>query len=176
MSLIKTKICPKRGAMVSREELYELVWSMPMTKVAEKFSGSGSYMARVCSLLRVLRPERGYWAKLDVGKAPTRPESPEALPRDELFWSQKGDAPIPRIRAVTITSAPMQRRVVTVPAGFMKPINPAFICWPMDTALSYSEREQNSLKRMVSYMRFPTGELTGPGPRMPFLPHCGFAV
>jgi hypothetical protein len=24
--------------MVSREELYELVWSMPMTKAAEKFS------------------------------------------------------------------------------------------------------------------------------------------
>ena len=26
--------------MVSREELYELVWSMPMTKAAEKFSVS----------------------------------------------------------------------------------------------------------------------------------------
>ena len=33
--------------MVSREELYELVWSVPMIKVAEKFSVSGSYMARV---------------------------------------------------------------------------------------------------------------------------------
>ena len=32
--------------LVSREELYELVWSMPMIKVAEKFKVSGSYMAR----------------------------------------------------------------------------------------------------------------------------------
>ncbi len=37
--------------MVSREELYELVWSIPMIKMAEKFSVSGSYMARVCSVL-----------------------------------------------------------------------------------------------------------------------------
>lgn len=56
--------------MVSREELYELVWSVPMLKVAEKFKVSGSYMARVCSTLHLPRPERGYWAKLAVGKDP----------------------------------------------------------------------------------------------------------
>jgi hypothetical protein len=43
---------------VSREELYELVWSVPMVRVAEKFNVSGSYMARVCSTLHVPRPER----------------------------------------------------------------------------------------------------------------------
>jgi hypothetical protein len=48
--------------VVSREELYELVWSVPMIRVAEKFKVSGSYMARVCSTLHVPRPERGYWA------------------------------------------------------------------------------------------------------------------
>ena len=102
--------------MVSREELYELVWSIPMIKVAEKFSVSGSYMARVCSVLNVPRPERGYWVQLEVGKAPARPALPEALPGDQLFWSQEGDPPAPRVRAVTATSAPAQpraRRVVT---------------------------------------------------------------
>ncbi len=39
--------------MISREELYELVWSVPMVKVAEKFKVSGSYMARVCANLNV---------------------------------------------------------------------------------------------------------------------------
>ena len=33
--------------MVTREELYELVWSTPMIRVAEKFEVSGSYLARV---------------------------------------------------------------------------------------------------------------------------------
>ena len=66
--------------MITREELYELVWSAPMIKVAEKFDVSGSYLARVCTALRVPRPERGYWAKLAVGKAPKRPALPEPQP------------------------------------------------------------------------------------------------
>lgn len=102
--------------MVSREQLYELVWSMPVTKVAEKFSVSGSYMARVCSVLRVPRPERGYWAKLSVGKAPARPELPEALPGDQLIWSQDGDLPLSPLRGASNATAPAMpraRRIVT---------------------------------------------------------------
>lgn len=76
--------------MFTREELYRLVWSMPMTKVAEQLGVSGSYMARVCTALRVPRPERGYWAKLAVGKALPPPELPDARPGDQVVWS-KGD-------------------------------------------------------------------------------------
>jgi hypothetical protein len=68
--------------VVSREELYELVWSTPMIKVAEKFTVSGSYMARVCSDLLVPRPERGYWAKLAVGKAPQKPPTCSAFRKE----------------------------------------------------------------------------------------------
>ena len=81
--------------MISREELYELVWSVPMIKVGEKFKLSGSYMARVCSTLRVPRPERGYWAKLAVGKAPEKPTLPDAQPGDQLSWSQGEVLPAP---------------------------------------------------------------------------------
>ena len=79
--------------MISREELYELVWSKPMTKVAEQFGVSGSYMARICSILRVPKPERGYWAKLAVGKAPAPEPLPEARPGDQLFWVQDSELP-----------------------------------------------------------------------------------
>ena len=103
--------------MISREELYELVWSMPMMKAAEKFSVSGSYLARVCSVLRIPRPERGYWAKLNVGKAPPRPALPESLPGDQLSWSQVGDPPAPRVRAVTAESEPARQRVRRVVTG-----------------------------------------------------------
>ena len=77
--------------MISREDLYDLVWSISMVKVGERFKVSGSYMARVCSALRVPRPERGYWAKLAVGKAPNKPPLPEAQPGDQLSWSQDGE-------------------------------------------------------------------------------------
>lgn len=76
--------------MVSRVELYRFVWAEPMTKVATRFNVSGSYLARMCVLLNVPRPERGYWAKLAVGKAPAQPPLPEALPGDLLEWSKEG--------------------------------------------------------------------------------------
>lgn len=79
--------------MISREELYELVWSKPMTKIAEQFDVSSSYMGRVCAILNVPRPERGYWAKQAVGKAPTRVPLPDAQPGDQLSWSRTGELP-----------------------------------------------------------------------------------
>jgi hypothetical protein len=77
--------------MVSREELYRLVWSEPMIRIAERFDVSGSYLARICTLLNVPRPERGYWAKLEVGKAPPKPPLPAPQPGDPLHWSQEGE-------------------------------------------------------------------------------------
>lgn len=75
---------------VTREDLYELVWSESMLKVAARYGVSSSYMARVCTLLNVPRPERGYWAKLAVGKADPKPPLPDARPGDELVWSKGG--------------------------------------------------------------------------------------
>jgi len=76
------------GTLLTREALYALVWAEPMLTVAARFEVSSSYMARVCTLLNVPRPARGYWAKLAVGKAPTIPLLPVAHPGDELVWSR----------------------------------------------------------------------------------------
>lgn len=81
--------------MVPREELYRLVWSEPMIRIAERFGVSGSYLARICTLLHVPRPARGYWAKLAVGKAPAQPPLPEVQPGDPLHWSQDGEPVAP---------------------------------------------------------------------------------
>lgn len=72
---------------VSREQLYDMVWQEPMLKIGERFGVSSSYMARVCTELRVPRPERGYWAKLEGGKAPMRPALPQAAAGDVTQWS-----------------------------------------------------------------------------------------
>ncbi len=77
--------------MVTRDELYKLVWCEPMTKVAGQFNVSGSYLARICTLLNVPRPERGYWAKLKYGKAPPQVPLPAPLPGDPLHWSSEGE-------------------------------------------------------------------------------------
>ncbi len=111
--------------MVSREELYELVWSTPMVKVGEKFKVSGSYMARVCVNLNVPRPERGYWATLAVGKAPDKPSLPELRPGDQISWCQDGEAqssPRPRVIESPRPSPPRKklRQAVTDVHGLIR--------------------------------------------------------
>lgn len=91
--------------MVTREELYDLVWSQPMTKVAERYGVSGSYLARVCGYLKVPRPERGYWAKLEFGKSVSQLPLQEAVPGDPITWSKDQGmdlAPLPRPRSPSI--------------------------------------------------------------------------
>jgi hypothetical protein len=95
---------------LTREQLHELVWSEPMLKVAARYDVSSSYMARVCALLNVPRPERGYWAKLAVGKAPPKPPLPEARPGDESLWT-KGSGPYSR-KDKTLPRPPSNRKVV----------------------------------------------------------------
>lgn len=70
-----------------RNALFELVWSMPMTSLAEKCGVSSSYLARVCTQMSVPRPERGYWAKLAAGKKVNKPSLPEPRPEDLLEWN-----------------------------------------------------------------------------------------
>ena len=76
---------------ITRQALYDLVWAEPMLKVAARYGVSSSYMARVCTALNVPRPERGYWAKLAVDKAPARPPLPEPGPGDQLEWVRGGE-------------------------------------------------------------------------------------
>lgn len=78
---------------VSREALYKIVWSEPMLKVGARFGVSSSYMARVCEQLNVPRPERGYWAKSAVGKAPKKPPLPKPRPGDLLEWARGVSVP-----------------------------------------------------------------------------------
>lgn len=97
---------------VTREKLYEEVWGEPMLTVAARYNVSSSFLARVCARLRVPRPERGYWAKLKVGKAPPKPALPPAQPGDELEWSRDGNPQrlppaLPRPPATTRRKRPL---------------------------------------------------------------------
>lgn len=83
---------------LDRETLYKLVWSEPMLKVAARYDVSSSYLARICTRMHVPRPERGYWAKLAVGRSPKQPPLPEPEPGDELAWTREGEeAPVKRL-------------------------------------------------------------------------------
>ena len=100
-----------RNGLVTRETLYEEVWAEPMTKIAAKYGVSSSFLARVCTRMNVPRPERGYWAKLAVGKAPKQPPLPDARPGDELEWSRDGEPRrVPRLLPQAPKKSSVKRR------------------------------------------------------------------
>ena len=47
---------------LSREELYELVWSKPMTHASKELGISDVMLGKLCKQRNVPRPPRGYWA------------------------------------------------------------------------------------------------------------------
>ena len=53
---------------LTRRELYDLVWSKPMMRVAEQFGITGTGLAKICKRCAIPIPPRGYWAKLQYGK------------------------------------------------------------------------------------------------------------
>jgi AcrR family transcriptional regulator len=63
---------------LTREQLYQRVWSRPLRLVAGEFGVSGNALAKICSRVLVPYPSRGYWAKVGSGRAPVRPPLPAA--------------------------------------------------------------------------------------------------
>jgi hypothetical protein len=64
---------------LTREQLYDLVWSEPMQRLAKKIGISDVAIAKHCRKLGVPVPERGYWNKLHAGQSVSKTELP---PRD----------------------------------------------------------------------------------------------
>jgi len=62
---------------LSREELYELVWSEAMATLAPKLGISDVGLKKRCLSLGIPTPTRGYWAKLQNGKKVKKEPLPE---------------------------------------------------------------------------------------------------
>lgn len=63
------------------EELYELVWSTPMSKLARRLGVSDVGLAKACKRADIPGPGLGYWAKLQHGKKVMRTPLPPPTPK-----------------------------------------------------------------------------------------------
>jgi hypothetical protein len=70
---------------LTRQELYDLVWSEPMRTLAGKYGISDRGLAKACAAANVPVPERGYWNKLQAGRKVYKTR----LPRRELGQSDE---------------------------------------------------------------------------------------
>ncbi|RIV71571.1 hypothetical protein [Flagellimonas aequoris] len=62
---------------ISREELYELVWSKPMVQVASLLKVKDHVLRAICRSNTIPLPQPGHWSKLRYGKSVERMDLPQ---------------------------------------------------------------------------------------------------
>ena len=68
---------PEQSVTIKRSELYEKVWSTPMTQLSKEFGISDVALGKTCSRNNIPKPGLGYWAKLEHGKPIKKISLPE---------------------------------------------------------------------------------------------------
>ncbi len=134
---------PPSPTTLTRESLYERVWTTSVVQLAKEFGISDVGLAKACKRHHIPRPPLGYWAKKAVGKAPPRPPLPvlidpklqtvtlnPTLPRPSAPISA-GDLPSPPPAATPLAdpeiAAAFQRFIeacpdIKVPASLRDPL------------------------------------------------------
>ncbi|NTZ90489.1 hypothetical protein [Agrobacterium tumefaciens] len=126
---------PKRS--MSREELYELVWSTPMQKLAETYGLSDRGLAKTCQRYLVPVPSRGHWAKIDAGQPVKR-------------------TPLRAVENTALHTVHIGTRPVSTRSPYVTQI--------LDTALREIEDEDKRLRQPSPTAHFPHAQ---PQPRKP---------
>lgn len=75
------------GIRFKRSELYEEVWSTPITTLAKKYSLSDGGLRRICKTMHIPLTIAGHWAKAAAGHAVRKMPLPAFGGRME-FWSE----------------------------------------------------------------------------------------
>lgn len=66
---------------INREQLYEQVWKMPMTKLAPRYNLSNYELKKICDRFFIPTPKVEYWSKISFGK----PENIIPLPTCKCY-------------------------------------------------------------------------------------------
>ena len=65
-----------KSVVVTREQLYEKVWTIPTQTLAKEYGISDVGLSKICRRLNVPKPGLGYWAKVEAGQSPPRTPLP----------------------------------------------------------------------------------------------------
>ena len=63
---------------ISRVELFELVWSAPLSALTRQIGFRYEEIVAACQCFDIPRPRAGYWQRMEHGKAEKKPELPSS--------------------------------------------------------------------------------------------------
>jgi len=107
---------------LTRKELYDLVWSEPLSRLAKKYKISDNGLRKICKRMNIPIPAMGHWQKIQYNKKVTIVKFPEKYDgQDEIVLHEKGsddvdlDSPIAHQRRLTRTIEDTKDLQLTVP-------------------------------------------------------------
>ncbi|WP_413992430.1 hypothetical protein ACMDCR_10245 [Labrys okinawensis] len=111
---------------LTRRQLYDLVWSTPMIRLAEQFGISDVGLKKTCERHRVPTPSRGYWAQIQAGQKPKKAAFAEAADKrlDQIEIGGGTDLPEP---VQQVLADQRERRKLERPKAPKSPRPPAEI-------------------------------------------------
>jgi hypothetical protein len=76
---------------LTRKELYDLVWSEPLSRLAKRYKISDNGLRKICKRMNIPLPEMGHWQKIQYNKKVTIAKLPEKYDgKDEIIFHEKG--------------------------------------------------------------------------------------
>ncbi len=91
---------------LTRQELYSLVWSMPMTQLAKQFKLSDNGIRKICKKYEVPMPKGGYWQKIQYGKTVKKPALPSYKGEDAITITPSREKPEPSATFTEVVAVP----------------------------------------------------------------------
>jgi hypothetical protein len=81
---------PKERIALTRETLYEQVWSEPIVRIASRLGLSGRGLGKLCARYQIPVPPRGWWAKKRHGHRVSKAPLPKATMKEQIVFAPAG--------------------------------------------------------------------------------------
>lgn len=107
---------------ILREELYRRVWEQPVAALAKEFDISDVGLAKACRANAIPLPPRGYWMKLQHGKAVSKPALPPSKITKVVLDARRHRVTAPLKRAKQPGDIP--QKVTVLPSSDGRPLAP----------------------------------------------------
>jgi hypothetical protein len=113
----------RQSVMLTREDLYEQIWTDPVIHVAAKYGLTGNGLKKICRHANIPVPPPGYWQRLRVGRPDPRPPLPPATPGNPatLTITPTPGAQGAKEAAARIQADPVPETVIIVPDRLASP-------------------------------------------------------
>lgn len=129
---------------IKRTELYKQVWQTPMSSLCKQFGLTDNGLRKICKVLLVPVPDRGYWAKVAHGQKPSIPALPDPSREQEYTVTQSTG---PRISL----SAEQEQAVVDAVKSELDPDNRIVVAEPTRWHPAISEFRRHVLESVKKW-------------------------